>query len=151
MCLVGLECSAFSHSMSECLKNGCSFCTSNTYTGFLCDTYANLEQNECKGICGEPAINVMVDPELVSSRQTLTLCPNENKTFTVTFNLQSHPVDVYVLLDLSGSMADDREKLIQLSSQLLAAVQNMTDDYRLGYGSHVDKPWFNFGSHLYGE
>lgn len=145
-------CHYYSNSVSTCLGSGCSYCAGDFYDSSKCDTYENLVVNGCSGICGVPPVNVIIDPNQPQNPiQNLTLCPNENKTFTVTFKLESHPVDIYVLLDLSRSMDDDRDNLMQLSSQLISAVQNMSNDFTLGYGGHVDKPWFNFGSRLAGE
>lgn len=134
--------------MTTCLEKACSFCTLPTYTRFRCDTYQNLELYGCSGgVCGSPAIKVSIDPNRPPSpTQTMTLCPNENKTFEVTFKLESHPLDVYVLLDLSGSMGDDRENLIRLSNHLASEIAKISTDFHLGYGAHVDKPRYPFGT-----
>jgi protocadherin alpha len=36
-------------------------------------------------------------------------------------------------------MEDDKDNLSQLGSQLAAAMQDLTRDFRLGFGSFVDK------------
>jgi len=46
---------------------------------------------------------------------------------------------LYYLMDLSASMEDDKDNLSQLGSQLAAAMQALTRDFRLGFGSFVDK------------
>lgn len=133
--------------MTTCLANNCSFCTLPTYTHFRCDTYQNLERYKCSGFaCGSPVIKVSIDPNLPPPpTQSLTLCPNENKTFDVTFKLESHPIDVYVLVDLSGSMDDDLLNLKSLTSHLITAVQAMGTNFQIGYGVHIDKPFKSFG------
>lgn len=52
---------------------------------------------------------------------------------------RDYPVDLYYLMDLSASMEDDKDSLSQLGSQLAAEMQALTRDFRLGFGSFVDK------------
>ena len=52
---------------------------------------------------------------------------------------QDYPLDVYLLMDLSMSMKDDKEKLSTLGDLLSATMQNITSNFRLGFGSFVDK------------
>ena len=50
-----------------------------------------------------------------------------------------YPVDLYYLMDLSKSMEDDKEKLSTLGDLLSETMQNLTSNFRLGFGSFVDK------------
>lgn len=52
---------------------------------------------------------------------------------------QDYPVDLYYLMDLSKSMEDDKEKLSTLGDLLSATMSNITSNFRLGFGSFVDK------------
>lgn len=52
---------------------------------------------------------------------------------------QDYPVDLYYLMDLSRSMKNDKEKLSALGSLLSATMRNMTSNFRIGFGSFVDK------------
>ena len=52
---------------------------------------------------------------------------------------RDYPVDLYYLMDLSASMEDDKDKLSNLGSQLATEMQALTRDFRLGFGSFVDK------------
>lgn len=52
---------------------------------------------------------------------------------------QDYPVDLYYLMDLSKSMEDDKEKLSALGDLLSETMQNITSNFRLGFGSFVDK------------
>ncbi len=52
---------------------------------------------------------------------------------------QDYPVDLYYLMDLSQSMKDDKEKLSALGDLLSATMQSITSNFRLGFGSFVDK------------
>jgi integrin beta 1 len=50
-----------------------------------------------------------------------------------------YPVDLYYLMDLSKSMEDDKEKLSALGDLLAEAMQSLTSNFKLGFGSFVDK------------
>ena len=52
---------------------------------------------------------------------------------------QDYPVDLYYLMDLSKSMEDDKEKLSASGDLLSDTMQNITSNFRLGFGSFVDK------------
>lgn len=52
---------------------------------------------------------------------------------------EDYPVDLYYLMDLSKSMEDDKEKLSKLGSLLAETMTNITSNFRLGFGSFVDK------------
>ena len=59
---------------------------------------------------------------------------------TITFRqAEDYPVDLYYLMDLSQSMADDKESLSLLGQQLATEMKNITKNFRLGFGSFVDK------------
>merc|ERR1719245_855631 len=50
-----------------------------------------------------------------------------------------YPVDLYYLMDLSKSMEDDKEKLSALGDLLADAMSRLTSNFKLGFGSFVDK------------
>ncbi|XP_036320203.1 integrin beta-PS-like [Rhagoletis pomonella] len=50
-----------------------------------------------------------------------------------------YPVDLYYLMDLSYSMGDDKDKLSALGDSLAEAMVNITRNFRLGFGSFIDK------------
>lgn len=52
---------------------------------------------------------------------------------------EDYPVDLYYLMDLSNSMEDDKQKLSALGNLLAESMQNITSNFRLGFGSFVDK------------
>lgn len=52
---------------------------------------------------------------------------------------QDYPVDLYYLMDLSKSMEDDKEKLSNLGDLLSETMRNITSNFKLGFGSFVDK------------
>lgn len=52
---------------------------------------------------------------------------------------ENYPVDLYYIMDLSASMEDHREKLALLGGKLAEEMRNLTSNFRLGFGSFVDK------------
>lgn len=52
---------------------------------------------------------------------------------------EGYPVDLYYLMDLSKSMEDDKEKLSALGDKLSETMKSITSNFRLGFGSFVDK------------
>jgi protocadherin alpha len=79
---------------------------------------------------------VQIKPQHVS----LTLRINEAHNLDFYYEqAQDYPVDLYYLMDLSKSMEDDKEKLSALGTLLAETMQNITSNFRLGFGSFVDK------------
>lgn len=52
---------------------------------------------------------------------------------------EDYPVDLYYLMDLSKSMEDDKQKLSDLGQLLVESMSKITSNFRLGFGSFVDK------------
>lgn len=82
-----------------------------------------------------------MDPiQLKPQRVSIRVRPQIPKTFTVTFKQAlDYPVDLYYLMDLSKSMEDDKAKLAELGHVLAQTMKNLTNNFRLGFGSFVDK------------
>lgn len=60
--------------------------------------------------------------------------------FTLSYGqAKDYPVDLYYLMDLSNSMSDDKVKLSSLGNQLATTMTSITSNFRLGFGSFVDK------------
>ncbi|KAJ9596204.1 hypothetical protein L9F63_027170, partial [Diploptera punctata] len=53
---------------------------------------------------------------------------------------QDYPVDLYYLLDLSDSMKHIRNNVSRLGTNLANKMRSLTRNFRLGFGSFVDKP-----------
>ncbi|XP_073971192.1 position-specific antigen beta subunit myospheroid isoform X1 [Rhodnius prolixus] len=79
---------------------------------------------------------VQIAPQVVN----LKLRINEPYRIAVDYSqAQSYPVDLYYLMDLSKSMEDDKHKLSALGNILSDSMKNITSNFRLGFGSFVDK------------
>jgi len=71
---------------------------------------------------------------------TLKLRVEEAQSISVRFRqAEDYPVDLYYLMDLSNSMADDKDSLSALGATLAFEMQKITQNFRLGFGSFVDK------------
>ena len=57
-----------------------------------------------------------------------------------------YPVDLYYIMDLSTSMQHHKDKLVNLAAQLASTMKSITDDFRMGFGSFIDKPIAPFTS-----
>ncbi|KAK2896079.1 integrin beta-1-like isoform X1 [Channa argus] len=83
-------------------------------------------------------------PEQITQIQpqklTMNLRSGEAQTFQLTFKrAEDYPIDLYYLMDLSFSMADDLENLKNLGTDLMKEMQEITSDFRIGFGSFVEK------------
>ena len=58
---------------------------------------------------------------------------------------RAHPVDLYALMDLSGSMDEHRKNLAHAADAVAKAIEKETADYRLAFGGFRDKPKTPFG------
>lgn len=121
-----------------------------------CDFVANLHKAGCHEsqiFHPQPFMMKIVDEELSNKtsdvhdavqfrpqRIQLRLKPNTPYTVRVQFRQAvDYPVDLYYLMDLSKSMEDDKAKLAELGNALAANMQRITSNFRLGFGSFVDK------------
>lgn len=78
--------------------------------------------------------------QMKPQRVKLQMRMNQMQKLTFAYSrAQDYPVDLYYLMDLSRSMKNDKEKLSALGSLLSATMRNMTSNFRIGFGSFVDK------------
>jgi len=90
--------------------------------------------------------------QLQPQAMTVKLRPNAPYKFNVTFRqAENYPVDLYFVMDLSYSMADDKVRLAELGKLLAENMADITKNFRLGFGSFVDKktmPYVSMVPHL---
>ncbi|KAJ8669062.1 hypothetical protein QAD02_000321 [Eretmocerus hayati] len=78
--------------------------------------------------------------QLYPQEITLKLRINEVQKIKVEYvQAEDYPVDLYYLMDLSNSMKDDKQKLSDLGQNLVKSMSEITSNFRLGFGSFVDK------------
>jgi protocadherin alpha len=90
--------------------------------------------------------SVQIKPQNVKIR----LRKNRPQTIHMTYKpAKNYPLDLYVLMDLTWSMRDDKETLVKMGGSLSTSLNNLTGNFRLGFGSFADKaimPFINPGS-----
>ena len=80
---------------------------------------------------------------------SLKLRFGERLSFTVSVKAaENFPLDFYLLMDLSGSFQDDLATVYSLAPQLPMTLQNVSSDFRIGFGSFIDKPTLPFTSSI---
>uniref|UniRef100_A0A3P9JXN3 Integrin beta n=1 Tax=Oryzias latipes TaxID=8090 RepID=A0A3P9JXN3_ORYLA len=79
---------------------------------------------------------VQVSPQKIS----LSLRPGHQAQFSLQVRqVEDYPVDLYYLMDLSLSMKDDLATIRNLGTKLALEMGKLTSNFRLGFGSFVDK------------
>ncbi|CAM1294686.1 ITGB1 (predicted) [Pycnogonum litorale] len=138
---------------------GCAWCTAEKQdfeSAGRCDTFINLRRKGCpethiynqknkmeivvdRNLSDAGALKgsaIQVKPQTIQ----LTLRPNHTETVTLTFRqAEDYPLDLYYLMDLTANMRDHKDTLVKLGDRLSANMINITKNFRLGFGSFVDK------------
>uniref|UniRef100_A0A7N8YQ31 Integrin beta n=1 Tax=Mastacembelus armatus TaxID=205130 RepID=A0A7N8YQ31_9TELE len=117
-----------SETCSECLQagKGCAYCT---------DEVRALTRRRIEN-CHQMLQQSQVSPQQMS----MTFLPGEEKMVDVeVFAPTKGPLDLYILMDFSNSMADDLDNLKRMGKELASLVGKLSDDYTIGFGKFVDK------------
>uniref|UniRef100_A0A8C5XQZ7 Integrin beta n=1 Tax=Microcebus murinus TaxID=30608 RepID=A0A8C5XQZ7_MICMU len=149
----------------DCLLIGpqCAWCSQENFThpsgvGERCDTPENLLAKGCLlNFIENPVsqVEILKNKPLSIGRQKnssdivqivpqsliLKLRPGDQQTLQVHVRqTEDYPVDLYYLMDLSASMDDDLHTIKELGSLLSKEMSKLTSNFRLGFGSFVEKP-----------
>ncbi|KAL6112889.1 itgb6 [Pungitius sinensis] len=151
----------------DCLQLNahCAWCTQENFTDWFtvserCDTLDILLEKGCardqlefpvsKGQIlqdrplGKKTGNVN-STQISPQKMALQLRPGSQVTFQVKIQqTEDYPVDIYYLMDLSGSMIDDLVMIKDLGSSLSKEMAKLTSKFRMGFGSFVEKPVLPF-------
>ncbi|XP_049808264.1 integrin beta-PS-like [Schistocerca nitens] len=120
---------------SDPMLNGTHRCFNSSVGMEICaDDFIFNPQNKIVVTSGE--VLSSFSPQKISAE----LRANQKHYINFTYEVQNLPLDLYVLMDLSGSMTDDKDKLSSLQQSLEEFMNNITSDYRIGFGAFVDKP-----------
>ncbi|XP_075803400.1 integrin beta-8 isoform X2 [Microtus pennsylvanicus] len=141
-------------SCARCLQLGpeCGWCVQEDFVSGgsrneRCDTVSNLLSKGCPidsveslavrvATPSEKEINTQVTPGEVS----IQLRPGAEANFMLKIRpLKKYPVDLYYLVDVSASMHNNIEKLNSVGNDLSRKMAFFSRDFRLGFGSYVDK------------
>ncbi|XP_069504575.1 integrin beta-8 [Ambystoma mexicanum] len=139
---------------STCLSLGaeCAWCNQKDFmldsTQIQrCDIISNLIKNGCNADLIEypsvqvtvpkvPEANTQVTPKEVS----VQLSPGaETNVIVKVRRLEKYPVDLYYLVDVSASMHSNIEQINSTGFELSQKMAHFSHDFRLGFGSFVDK------------
>uniref|UniRef100_A0A8C8SQY1 Integrin beta n=1 Tax=Pelusios castaneus TaxID=367368 RepID=A0A8C8SQY1_9SAUR len=151
-------------SCEECLliHPKCAWCSKEEFGSTKsitsrCDFVENLIANGCAGELEIPKsrINIVENLPLSSKGSSLLLSdvtqimpqkismnlrPGDKTSFRVQVRqVEDYPVDLYYLMDLSLSMKDDLDNIRNLGTKLAEEMRKLTSNFRLGFGSFVDK------------
>uniref|UniRef100_A0A3P8UYU5 Integrin beta n=1 Tax=Cynoglossus semilaevis TaxID=244447 RepID=A0A3P8UYU5_CYNSE len=152
-------------SCEECLliHPSCAWCAQQDFgkgrtLTFRCDFSQNLQKRGCltqhieyptssvsvlqnnplssKG-SGSTLYNVV---QMAPQQISLSLRPGDQTWFGLQVRqVEDYPVDLYYLMDLSLSMKDDLDTIRNLGTKLAEEMGKLTSNFRLGFGSFVDK------------
>ncbi|XP_037075488.1 integrin beta-7-like [Pollicipes pollicipes] len=79
--------------------------------------------------------------QLAPRHLRVRLRPHEQYEFEVRFRqAEDYPLDLYYLMDLTYSQWDDKDKLETLGKDMAITLRSLTKNFRVGFGSFVDKP-----------
>lgn len=81
------------------------------------------------------------DSNSTASTPKIDFCPNTTRTVDVSLNLNKQPLDVYVLMDFSGSMSVHKNRMFNVSNELITKLQEISPDVQIGFGVICDKPY----------
>uniref|UniRef100_A0A1I8PFU3 Integrin beta n=1 Tax=Stomoxys calcitrans TaxID=35570 RepID=A0A1I8PFU3_STOCA len=104
---------------------------------------SSYSSSSSAGASGSSAAASSYAEEIIQiSPQRVNLKLRMNEAHNLQFRYkqaEDYPVDLYYLMDLSKSMEDDKEKLSALGDLLSDTMRKITSNFRLGFGSFVDK------------
>ncbi|XP_036320134.1 integrin beta-PS [Rhagoletis pomonella] len=106
--------------------------SSSSYAG----AYGSAAAAAASGAASASGEIVQISPQRVSLKLRINQMHSLNMRYSQAVD---YPVDLYYLMDLSKSMEDDKDKLSALGDKLSETMRNITSNFRLGFGSFVDK------------
>ncbi|XP_068184933.1 integrin beta-5 [Antennarius striatus] len=115
-------------------KRGCGMQFVEYYTSSISVLKNKHLSSKGSSLAQDDVIQIM--PQKIS----LSLRPGEQTWFGLQVRqVEDYPVDLYYLMDLSLSMKDDLETIRNLGTKLADEMGKLTSNFRLGFGSFVDK------------
>ncbi|XP_043822358.1 integrin beta-8 isoform X2 [Dromiciops gliroides] len=139
---------------TKCLALGpeCGWCAQEDFMSGAaaserCDIVSNLVSKGClSDFIESPSVGVKIPMGSEGNTQVspgevfIQLRPGAEASFMLKIHpLQKYPVDLYYLVDVSASMHNNIEKLNSVGNDLSQKMASFSHDFRLGFGSYVDK------------
>uniref|UniRef100_A0A8C4IKW8 Integrin beta n=1 Tax=Dicentrarchus labrax TaxID=13489 RepID=A0A8C4IKW8_DICLA len=116
---------------SECLQSGkdCAYCPDEV-RGQNSKSIKELDSN----------LSGLQQSQVSPQKMSVQLLPGEERLVNVeVFTPTRGPLDLYILMDFSNSMADDLDNLKRMGKELAVLVEKLSNDYTIGFGKFVDK------------
>ena len=139
-------------SCDDCIATaGCIWCSNLSYpsTSSQCfEDTNNLSLNTCSDSLENPMNEVdYVDRVLNNTNQVslesidLLLKVGNPESFNVLVKgAEDFPLDLYLLMDFSGSFRNDLLTVQSIAPELFTSLFNVSTQFRVGFGAFVDKP-----------
>ncbi|XP_016314747.1 integrin beta-8-like [Sinocyclocheilus anshuiensis] len=138
----------------DCLRRGpeCAWCSQEKFldrahVSQRCGSVSDLRVRGCEEVFIEnPNVKVEVNATISSSQVSpreinIHLRPGGEAMFVIEVQqLERYPVDLYYLVDVSASMQDNLDRLKTAGLALSHQMKEHSSDFRVGFGSFVDKP-----------
>ncbi|XP_051641877.1 integrin beta-8 isoform X2 [Manacus candei] len=139
---------------TKCLALGpeCGWCAQEDFMAGTtqkgrCDIVFNLMKRGCRSdLVENPTVHVTIpsdhetNTQVTPGKVSVQLHPGSEANFMLKVRpLEKYPVDLYYLVDVSASMHNNIEKLNSVGFALSKKMANISLDFRLGFGSYVDK------------
>ncbi|XP_067602287.1 integrin beta-8 isoform X1 [Pseudorca crassidens] len=140
-------------SCTKCLALGpeCGWCAQEDFISGgskneRCDIVSNLINKGCSiDLIEYPSVHVTPSENEINTQVTpgevlIQLRQGAEANFMLKIHpLKKYPVDLYYLVDVSASMHNNIEKLNSVGNDLSRKMAFFSHDFRLGFGSYVDK------------
>ncbi|XP_076167863.1 integrin beta-nu [Ptiloglossa arizonensis] len=79
--------------------------------------------------------------QLKPQKVKLRIRPNSETSVPLHYRpAKNYPLDLYYLMDLTWTMKDDKETLVNVGWNMSHTIGKFTTNFRLGFGSYADKP-----------
>lgn len=135
------------------LNEVCKWCADPDYNKrsfqkARCNTFEKLNETGCNesmiviqdGASFSASTRFVNLTQVIPKNVTLSLRPGHQQTFQVHVKpARDNPVRLYYLMDMSGSMSDDKKKLQTLGTEIAHEIKKITKDFKLAFGTFVDK------------
>lgn len=109
-------------------------------------------RERCKN---EDVINPKSSIEILKNNLSLQVRPqkirvttriNEQQEIKFNYTLMNYPLDLYYIMDFSKSMDPHKSDLVNIAEDLIDALTANTKNFRIGFGSFIDKRTLPFVS-----
>ncbi|KAG5882993.1 hypothetical protein JTB14_004332 [Gonioctena quinquepunctata] len=116
-------------------------CRHENFTRQWCDDIISPKMGKPEITQNNSYSNDVENPtQIMPQRIEISLRKGESHELKFKYKVASnYPVDLYYIMDLSSSMSEHKKTLAELGVQLGQAMKNITTNFKLGFGSFIDK------------